>query len=198
MGTWYFFQGQSSLVGVAAFSSSEFWGFPHWRLGFRAAFSCGGLRAQGPPCYCPACPRLAPFISQSRALRSFPPRDCSHRERPLLFCREVAGESVVNSCVNGTLYEARTTDPLLRTLGTGEKTTRVSVPSQEQGLRFRNIQAFPQIGRLIHLTDLHITGCKTLGIQSKFGAHHVPKELMVLLGDRSKQELGDSMQTLPL
>lgn len=126
-------KGQSSLV---AFCAWEYWGFPHWRLGFRAASSCRGLRALGPPCYCPACPRLAPFISQSGALRSFPQRDSCLRERPLLFWGEATEESALNSCVNGTLYEARTTDPLLWALETWEKTTRGSVSSHRvSGLR---------------------------------------------------------------
>lgn len=47
---------RAALLGLLAISFLEFWGFPHWRLGFRAAFPYGGLRAWGPPCYCPTAP----------------------------------------------------------------------------------------------------------------------------------------------
>lgn len=67
---------RASLLGLLASSGSELGRVPPRRPGFRAAFSRRGLTALGPPCYCPACPRLAPFISQSRL-------PC--RERPLLF-----------------------------------------------------------------------------------------------------------------
>ena len=115
------FRGRAALRLLASSFSQLSGDFPTGCL-ISELLSLQGSDGTGLPCHCPACPRLAPFISQSTTLRSFPPRDCCCRERPLLFWGEVAGESVVNSFVNGTLYEARTADPfLLRALGLGAK-----------------------------------------------------------------------------
>lgn len=143
---------RAALLGLLLFSIPGLGGFPHWQPDFLTAFPCRSLRGRGPTLLLSCLPQAGPIYFPQK----FPSKRLLRQRKAAVVLPGGARESVVNSFVNGTFYEARTTDPfLLRALRRGAKTTRVSMSSQEQGLRFRDIHVIHLIRRLVHLTNPH-------------------------------------------
>lgn len=113
---------RAALLWLLLFSFSELGGFPHWQPAFWAAFPYGSLRGTGPTLLLSCLPQAGPIYFPELSLQKLPSKRLLLQRKATVVLRGGAGESVVNSFVNGTLYEARTADPLLlRALARGTK-----------------------------------------------------------------------------
>lgn len=122
LGTRYFFKGQSSLVGVASLQLLRAGGISPLMLGFLTGFPCRSLRGRGPTLLLSCLPQAGPIYFPELSPQKLPSKRLLLQRKAAVVLRGGAGESVVNSFVNGTFYEARTTDPfLLRAQGKGAK-----------------------------------------------------------------------------
>lgn len=113
LGTWYFSWKQSSLVVVASLQLLRAGGFPHWQPAFWAAFPYRSLWGTGPTLLLSCLPQAGPIYFPELSLQKLPSKRLLLQRKATVVLRGGARESVVNSFVNGTLYEARTADPFL-------------------------------------------------------------------------------------